>query len=829
MNRLNFTPTQQAALQGLRAEFTCVVCTRIFEDPHTLPCSHVFCAECIFDHLARANECPTCRLPTVPRDVSKLRSMSNLCQDMDEIVDLLEELKDIDAYDAAKRARQEHEQRARRRRRQQHEQQEKKKINEQHELSAQKQRVGGNSDFLSSQDPLPAPPSAEAAAEKGINTSPGLALRSVTNARAAPAERCGPDGARGRGGEEEEVEVGGADDPVVSNADNGPGIEHPALSEDRLQSDSEQRRQSPALSATPDDEETQSEAFEFAIPKPPAAATGMTRQAAAIDASSSSCSSSSSSSLSLSLSLVPAMVEGSLPSASSVDDDDEELGGLVNTQDIAAMTGQLSSHLSAANALVVGMGAASSSTAHDGDELSQSVIEHAGNAFVPDQPTENEQDELRQHSAHNSTEAEVSADQPAAPAPSSLQALQAADDMNVDAEAPNDAAGAESEAVAPLESAAAAVDGDNDDAPLAHREGSPRRKRRRRSLQVADGASSPLSPFSASSSSARPSESSSDGKIGRGIKRKRRQREQRRGMRGRAGGPVIVYTMLKDNENELMHAAVAELNAAGAQRAQIHDKIDSLTTHLVAHTGCGNGKKKNKQQHDRRCPRSLKYFRAVSMGVIVVSFDWVRASREAGAWLPIEQYEVKGGDNDVRLPADGPRRSRLAHAHPNFGQPGGPQKLLSGLTIAFYGDFTSVHLKVWQLKQLVMILGGKVVPLDRSNRRKEWLEAHSPSSISVEADGRESGGTSAASAAISMVSFVLCPKNLDTKMVSSVARSTGLVLVSHCWLCACISSYTKLAWNDRKYLMRGQGRAGKRSSARVKEAHERNVAAKVSP
>ena len=117
---------------------------------------------------------------------------------------------------------------------------------------------------------------------------------------------------------------------------------------------------------------------------------------------------------------------------------------------------------------------------------------------------------------------------------------------------------------------------------------------------------------------------------------KRHNKEQRRGLRGRAGGPVIVCTMLNEEEHEIIHAAVTEINSSGVPRAPIRDKIDSLTTHVVAHTN------KNKK---RRC-RSMKYFQAVAAGIIVVAFDWVRASRAAGKWLQIDQFEVQGGETD---------------------------------------------------------------------------------------------------------------------------------------------------------------------------------------
>ena len=733
MKRLNFTPTQFDALAGLRQEFTCSACKAIFEDPHTLPCSHVFCAECIFDHLTTANECPTCRLPTAPRDVSKLRSMSNLCEDMDEIVELLDELKRIDEYDNLVLQQ-----------------------SNQQEDSSSKQTNQGVRGTSSQADASLRPK----VVEKAVNTSPGLKLHSVSGSQAASiADKENQYGDReiASDSQGESTNVGGRLQESQGNPNNSEPLEEETQVDDG------------ALDAE-NSESLDVGACEKMIGK-------------------------HGESLSLEFG-------NSLPDIGSLD----ESAGLVDSQDIAAMTGQLSSNLNAAKELVLCNSAPSSDGVHYPSSQSLIAEDKACNSII-DKPNSNAlvlDDDKNAASSHDVPRmpqkdhgvAEVNMNIAANSASSknklALSTSSAVSSSRIHGPGLSDSLKAVEEIEDTPRASSASFSGPQPQPSPLLSESAPK-----------DSAAAPIS--------------------SRGTKRKHSQREQRRRLRSRAGGPFIVCTMLKHKEYELVHTTVCEVNAAGSQRAQIQSKIDSLTTHLVAHTGDGK----------RRCPRSMKYFRAVAMGIIVVSFDWVLACRDAGTWLPIEPFEVEGGENDKRLPSQGPMRSRLAHAHPNFAQPGGPQRLFHGLTIAFHGDFTKVRLKVWQLKQLVMILGGKVAPLDRTNRKREWLQNHSPSSRSL-------GGTTFT--AESSLTFIICPKNLDPHIVSNVAQSTGVELVSHCWLCSSISSYSRLEWNDSKYRMRREAKSGVRSSMRIRSRkgkqhsqpknstdHQTKVAAKISP
>ena len=56
----------------LKEHLTCRICLDIFDNPHSLPCQHVFCKICVLTHFRTAAlmVCPLCKLPSQPREVS---------------------------------------------------------------------------------------------------------------------------------------------------------------------------------------------------------------------------------------------------------------------------------------------------------------------------------------------------------------------------------------------------------------------------------------------------------------------------------------------------------------------------------------------------------------------------------------------------------------------------------------------------------------------------------------------------------------------------------------------------------------------------------------
>eukprot|EP00752_Nemacystus_decipiens_P009570 g8550.t1 len=67
-------------LNALAAELTCPVCLCVFEDVHSLPCSHRFCRECIMGCFksSKRQECPLCKIPAWKRDLTRDVSLQNI-------------------------------------------------------------------------------------------------------------------------------------------------------------------------------------------------------------------------------------------------------------------------------------------------------------------------------------------------------------------------------------------------------------------------------------------------------------------------------------------------------------------------------------------------------------------------------------------------------------------------------------------------------------------------------------------------------------------------------------------------------------------------------
>jgi hypothetical protein len=59
---------------------TCSICMDNFEEPVSLPCTHVFCTFCIINHIKFSNsdiKCPTCRTPFKPSNVIQIKDKIN--------------------------------------------------------------------------------------------------------------------------------------------------------------------------------------------------------------------------------------------------------------------------------------------------------------------------------------------------------------------------------------------------------------------------------------------------------------------------------------------------------------------------------------------------------------------------------------------------------------------------------------------------------------------------------------------------------------------------------------------------------------------------------
>lgn len=63
-----------------------------------------------------------------------------------------------------------------------------------------------------------------------------------------------------------------------------------------------------------------------------------------------------------------------------------------------------------------------------------------------------------------------------------------------------------------------------------------------------------------------------------------------------------------------------------------------------------------------RCQqRSLKYFQGMAQGCWLVSWAWLEASSQAGAWLPEQRFQVTGDNIAMGAPEKGTSTNILLH------------------------------------------------------------------------------------------------------------------------------------------------------------------------
>ena len=67
-------------IDRLAQELRCCLCFETFDDPHSLPCQHTFCRECIMGYFKQQTRqqqsCPLCKAPTWRRQVSQNHTLA---------------------------------------------------------------------------------------------------------------------------------------------------------------------------------------------------------------------------------------------------------------------------------------------------------------------------------------------------------------------------------------------------------------------------------------------------------------------------------------------------------------------------------------------------------------------------------------------------------------------------------------------------------------------------------------------------------------------------------------------------------------------------------
>ena len=68
----------------LLARMQCSICMETFDNPHSLPCTHTFCYECIYHWTRTASElhCPLCKLPYFRRNIMPNHTIANIVAEL---------------------------------------------------------------------------------------------------------------------------------------------------------------------------------------------------------------------------------------------------------------------------------------------------------------------------------------------------------------------------------------------------------------------------------------------------------------------------------------------------------------------------------------------------------------------------------------------------------------------------------------------------------------------------------------------------------------------------------------------------------------------------
>jgi hypothetical protein len=75
-------------LADLGDHLQCHICLSTLVDPHSLPCNHLFCRECISRSITQKAQCPVCRIPCFKRDIKKNHQLSAIVSSFDKLVTL---------------------------------------------------------------------------------------------------------------------------------------------------------------------------------------------------------------------------------------------------------------------------------------------------------------------------------------------------------------------------------------------------------------------------------------------------------------------------------------------------------------------------------------------------------------------------------------------------------------------------------------------------------------------------------------------------------------------------------------------------------------------
>jgi hypothetical protein len=75
---INSATASAAAFDRLGSELNCPICRDLLDDPHSLPCNHGFCGDCIRMALSKALACPMCKTPCIPRSLTRNPLLANV-------------------------------------------------------------------------------------------------------------------------------------------------------------------------------------------------------------------------------------------------------------------------------------------------------------------------------------------------------------------------------------------------------------------------------------------------------------------------------------------------------------------------------------------------------------------------------------------------------------------------------------------------------------------------------------------------------------------------------------------------------------------------------